>query len=656
MSRQQIDGYFQALDKQHMHVARLFIMWNFMEIGTDKWDFQVFDWAFESAAKYKVGIVATLMPNFGPTQKGFYYKTQDGAIAKSKRQLDESRIYIQTVVKRYQSHPALSNWMLYNEPGQMPAADSLAIDRFHVFLENKYKNISELNAAWLTGFSNFKEVSYSPNWSGGGFTWPISYLDWQNFWAEHLTWYLSEIAGEIRKLDTKTPLHVNPHALLDIPHRYQLSKWTEFLSSLGASIHPVWHFNDLQRQDYPFGISLVCDMVGSAAGNKPFWVTELQGGHNLYTGSQPVNPTKKEINAWLWTSIASGAEKTIFWCLNPRTQGGESGEWAMLDYKNEPSHRLIEAGKIAAEVEANKEFFDEAKPVKDNVIIAISPETMFLQERNGKGQNQIARQQKAHFLSVMACYKALTMKGYQPSLEFVDNIDWNSKSAKARMVIVPHATGLTDKQLASMKDFCNQGNTLVFSGLTGIFNESEKIRWNENSGYEALTGVKAMEVFTPENEGSFFLPYETFRIKTEAISAQKNPKGYFENALGNGKCILIPAMTDLKFWLNSEEKTYPAFLDGLAKAFKNPLQAEFQSDMPGSYVQCLSDGQKILTLVHVPANGKSKKVKLERKGEKLVKILSGKVLRSPSGSLAFEVESGETFVMMSEKAILPTKP
>jgi len=627
-----------------------------MEIGTDKWDFQVFDWAFESAAKYKVGIVATLMPNFGPTHKGFYYKTQDGAIAKSKRQLDESRIYIQTVVKRYQSHPALSNWMLYNEPGQMPAADSLAIDRFHVFLENKYKNISELNAAWLTGFSNFKEVSYSPNWSGGGFTWPISYLDWQNFWAEHLTWYLSEIAGEIRKLDTKTPLHVNPHALLDIPHRYQLSKWTEFLSSLGASIHPVWHFNDLQRQDYPFGISLVCDMVGSAAGNKPFWVTELQGGHNLYTGSQPVNPTKKEINAWLWTSIASGAEKTIFWCLNPRTQGGESGEWAMLDYKNEPSHRLIEAGKIAAEVEANKEFFDEAKPVKDNVIIAISPETMFLQERNGKGQNQIARQQKAHFLSVMACYKALTMKGYQPSLEFVDNIDWNSKSAKARMVIVPHATGLTDKQLASMKDFCNQGNTLVFSGLTGIFNESEKIRWNENSGYEALTGVKALEVFTPENEGSFFLPYETFRIKTEAISAQKNPKGYFENALGNGKCILIPAMTDLKFWLNSEEKTYPAFLDGLAKAFKNPLQAEFQSDMPGSYVQCLSDGQKILTLVHVPANGKSKKVKLERKGEKLVKILSGKVLRSPSGSLAFEVESGETFVMMSEKAILPTKP
>ena len=656
MNKAQIDGYFQKLDQQHMHVARLFMMWNFMETAPNQWDFQIFDWAFESAAKYKVGIVATLMPNFGPTHRGFYYKTQDGVIAKSRRQLDESRMYMQTVVKRYASHPALSNWMLYNEPGQMPAADSLAMDRFQSFLELKYKNIKQLNTAWLTGFSDFKQITYSPNWAGGGFTWPVSYLDWQNFWAEHLTWYLQEVASEIRKIDTKTPLHVNPHALLEIPHRYQLSEWTKFLTSLGASIHPVWHFNDLNRQDYPFGVSLVCNMVGAAAGDKPFWVTELQGGHNLYTGSQPVNPTTKEISAWLWTSIISGAEKTIFWCLNPRSQGGEAGEWALLDNKNEPSHRLIEAGKIAAEVEANKDFFEKASVVKDNIIIAISPETMFLQERNGKGQNQIARQQKAHFLSVLGCYKALKMKGYNPVLEFIDHIDWTSKSAKTRMVIVPHATSLTDLQLSAMKDFCNLGNTLLLSGLPGMFNENEKYRWSENSTFEALTGTKVLEIFTPENEGSFFLPYETFRAKTEPISARQNPKGYFENQLGKGKCIFVPAVTDLKFWLESEEKLYPAFLDEMAKSFKNPFQGDLKSEVPGSYLQSLSNGSKIITLVHVPASEEVAKVQFERKGEKLLKIMSGKGQRLTSGSLSFEIESGETFVVMSEKAILPAKP
>jgi beta-galactosidase len=428
------------------------------------------------------------------------------------------------------------------------------------------------------------------------------------------------------------------------------------LTSLGASIHPVWHFNDLKRPDYPFGVSLVCNMVGAAAGDKPFWVTELQGGHNLYTGSQPVNPTTKEINAWLWTSIASGAEKTIFWCLNPRSQGGEAGEWAMLDNKNEPSHRLIEAGKIAAEVEVNKDFFDKASVVKDNIIIAISPETMFLQERNGKGQNQIARQQKAHFLSVLGCYKALKMKGYQPILEFIDHIDWTSKSAIQRMVIVPHATSLTDKQLIGMKDFCNLGNTLLLSGLPGMFNENENYRWSENSAFESITGTKVLEIFTPENEGSFFLPYETFRTKTEVISAKQNAKGYFENQLGKGKCIFVPAMTDLKYWLESGEKSYPNFMNEMAKPFKNPLQAEMKSDIPGSYLQSLSNGSKVLTLVHLPATEKGTKVQFERKGEKLLKILSGKGIRSTSGSLAFEIEAGETFVIMSEKAILPAKP
>ena len=655
MSQEQVEGYFKTLDQHHMHVARLFMMWNFMEMEPNKWDFTVFDYAFDAAAKYNVGIVATLMPNFGPTHRGFYYKTQDGVIPKSRRQLDESKIYIDAVVKRYQNHPALSNWMLMNEPGQLPAPDSLAMERFHGYLINKYKVISSLNSAWLTGFTDFSQISYSPNWSGGGFTWPVSYIDWQNFWAEHLTWYLSDVASEIRKLDAKTPLHVNPHALLDIPHRYQMTEWTKFLNSLGASIHPVWHFNDLKRHEYPFGVSFVCDLVNGAANSKPFWVTELQGGHNLYTGSQPVNPTKGEISAWLWTSISSGAEKTIYWCLNPRTQGGESGEWAMLDYDNQPSQRLKETAEIAALVEQNANFFQNARPVKDRIVVAISPETMFLQERNGKGQNQLSRQSKAHFLSVIACCKALRMKGFHPQVDKIDQIDWMEKSAKPRLVFVPHASGITDLQLQNMKNFCKLGNTLVLSGLTGIFTETEKTRWNQNSDYEQLTGLKVLEVITAENEGTFPLPYETFRLKTRTKEATFK-EGCFYNALGKGQCITVPAMTDLSYYTHPENKKYPDFLAAIAQPFKNPDQADFVSSVAGSYCQSLSDGKTILTLAHVPASAKGTNVELRRKGERMLKTLSGKASRSTSDGLSFTIESGQTFVVLSEKTILQTKP
>jgi beta-galactosidase len=648
MSQKEIDGYFEVMDKHHMHVARLFMMWNFMETAPNQWDFQEFDWAFEAAAKHKVKIVATLMPNFGPRHRGFYYKTQDGAIAKSWRQWEESKIYIQTMVKRYANHPALGQWMLMNEPGQMPSPDSLAMDRFKVFLSQKYGSIEKLNSAWLTGFADFKEITYSPNWAGGGFTWPVSYLDWQNFWAEHLTWYLEQVANEIRKTDPKTPLHVNPHALLDIPHRYELKKWTRFLESLGSSIHPVWHFNDLKRSEYPMGIAFVADLVGSAAGEKPFWVTELQGGHNIYTGSQPINPSESEIKSWLWSSVMSGAEKTIFWCLNPRTQGGESGEWALLDYQAQPSHRLKMADSIANQVEKWTNFFEKAKPVYDQISLVISPETMFLQERNGKGQNQVSRQQKAHFQSVLGCYNALRMKGFHPKIVFMDDKDWLAKSAGKELAIVCHATALKESQLDNLKSFAERGNSLLFTGMAGIFSEEEKTRWLGENKISELTGAKPLEVMTAENQNLIKIPFETFWVKTELGKAKKNPSGLIENEFGKGKIYWMPAMVDLYHYLHPEEKTYPEFLEKICKPFQNKEQSEFVSEVPGSFCQTLKAGNQTVSMVFLPKGERSKAVTFGRKGEKKKEVLSGKAVEQKLPYASFSIPGGQTFVVATE--------
>jgi beta-galactosidase len=648
MSQTEIDGYFAALDRHHMHVARLFMMWNFMETAPNQWDFSEFDWAFEAAEKHKVKIVATLMPNFGPTHRGFYYKTQDGAIAKSWRQWEESKNYIQTVVKRYASHPALGEWMLMNEPGQMPSPDSLAMDRFKSFLTKKYGSIDKLNAAWLTGFSDFQNVTYSPSWAGGGFTWPVSYLDWQNFWAEHLTWYLAQVAGEIRKTDPKTPLHVNPHALLDIPHRYELKKWAGFLESLGSSIHPVWHFNDLKRPEYPLGIEFVADMVGNAAVEKPFWVTELQGGHNIYTGSQPINPTENEMKSWLWSSVLSGAEKTIFWCLNPRTQGGESGEWALLDYQSQASHRLKIADSIASKVEKWSAFFEKAKPVFDQISLVISPETMFLQERNGKGQGQVSRQQKAHFQSVLGCYNALRMKGFHPRIVFMDDKDWFAKSATKELAIVCHATALKESQLENLKAFAERGNTILFTGMVGIFNELEKTRWLGKNLISDLAGAAPLEVMTAENPHQIGLPFETFWVKTSVHSAQKSANGLLENGIGNGKVIWMPALADLFHYLHPEEKSYPDFLEKICKPFQNPNSSRFESKVPGSFCQSLQADNQFITMAFVPLTKVRVEVKLQVKGSKMKEVLSGKAVEKKLPDPSFSISSGQTFVVASE--------
>lgn len=53
-----------------MPVARLFLMWAYMEPDPGKWDFSLYDAAFRSAEKHHVRIVATLTPNDPPTHMG----------------------------------------------------------------------------------------------------------------------------------------------------------------------------------------------------------------------------------------------------------------------------------------------------------------------------------------------------------------------------------------------------------------------------------------------------------------------------------------------------------------------------------------------------------------------------------------------------------
>lgn len=572
MTPEQISQYFKILADHKMPVARLFLVWNWMEVAEGKWDFALYDACFDAAAKYGVGIVATLMPNQPPTYQGpeAYFKVQDGAAAKTERIWQKQAAYIQAVVKHYAKHPALDTWMLMNEPGQLPSPDSMALDRFRVAMKAKYGTIEKLNQAWLAGYGTFESIQYSENWAGGGFTWPTAFTDWQHFWREHLSFYLERIAKEIRKTDVEHPLHVNPHALLDIQEKYDLPYWATFLSSLGSSVHPVWHFDMLKRRQYTHGISLVGDYVGEAAGEKPYWITELQGGLNAYTGSKAITPTATEIKHWLWTGVGTAAQRTIFWCLNPRLKGTEAGEWAMLDYQNNPSDRLLAAKEVAEVMAANPETWANVQAVRPEVYLVQSHETMVLQQRAKvtEGGNP-ARTARAHKNAVLGTYQALLGRGVSPQVVTPDQMNWQRKDLKPKVAIVPHAQSLTDQQLEAMRTYAENGGTLVLTGLVGMFNEAEQLRYTQNSTLNQLIGGKVKAVGTTkgvEGDEAFFLdvaPFTATRVGTYA------GQPVWEHKLGRGRVVTVAAVAGLDAYhafQANKSQTWDQELVGIIKA------------------------------------------------------------------------------------------
>ncbi len=195
--------------------------------------------------------------------------------------------------------------------------------------------------------------------------------EFELFWRDYTTEYLGWIAKIVREEDPKGLTHVNNHLLFSNLPQYDFPQWMPFLSTLGASIHAAWHLGYFERQQYTMAIAANCDIIRSAAEPKPFWVTELQRGTNIFSGFDPLCPSEDDIAQWLWTCIGSGAERIVFWTLNARASVAEAGEWGMVTFQDEPTDRLTMSGNVAKVLLEENIFFEKAKTVKSESEILI---------------------------------------------------------------------------------------------------------------------------------------------------------------------------------------------------------------------------------------------------------------------------------------------
>lgn len=609
-----VERWFKTLADGRMPVARLFIMWNYVEREPGVWDFALYDQAFRAAEKYHVRVVATLTPNWGPPHRGYLYASQGGPVSDTETRLAEAREYVARVVARYRSSPALDSWMLMNEPGQRPAPDRLALQRYRLWLARKYGTVAKLNEAWMTDFASFVAVAHDPRWTAAGFafTAPAAFTDWQTFWRAHLAWYLGEVAAEVRRADPAHHVHVNPHALVGnlASNSFDLPEWRPFLDSLGASIHPSWHFGLLKREQFALGVSYVCDLVRGASEPHPFWITELQGGPNLYSSVRPLSPTREDIAQWVWTGVGAGADRVVFWLLNARAQGSEAGEWSLLDFNGRTSDRFDTASDIARVLERNAPFFHKARPVESPVTIILSLETMTLQDRFASNDSP-ARGRDAHVLEALGIYQALTELGIPARLKHLDDFDWRDSSQPPRLVILPHVTALTAAQARNIDAFVRAGNTLLVTGLTGFYDEEARFLPSARWPLADLLGARPKEVQTPAggtevawSRPPLTLPSQMWLGEIENDSAdvaarQDGRVTAVRKRAGSGEAVWIPSPVGMGAWFD-DGAPLATLLDDLTAPFTREQPFRFEGRQPGCLLRVLQNGNAYVTVV---ANG-----------------------------------------------------
>lgn len=580
---EEIELWFKRLNESGMTVCRIRMFEEYMKSENGMWNFELFDKAFRAAEKYNIKVFATLFP-----------ATPDNAIGGFKFPLSQEHeeqiaIYINKTVNHFKQFKSFYSWVLINEPGTGGAIPQTAY--------TKQK------------FESWKKKQRKPIYNSKGYPLLIDF-DKKKFLVDYNTWYLSWIAKEVAKYDTQSHIHVNNHQIFENVAEYDFIAWRSFLSSLGASAHPSWHFGYFDRNKYTMALAANCEIIRSGAGDLPFWVTELQGGNNTYSGSKAFCPTKEEIIQWLWTSIGTGAEGIIFWCLNPRSVGEEAGEWALLDFQNNASDRMKAAKEVVNCLESNKDVFSSVRPIESPISILYVRESLWVESKvqysDPKDTDYEGRLAGSVMKSTLAYYDVLAESGIKSNLKEMAEFDWSKKDYSGETVILANQIAIPSYYWENIRSFVRNGGKLIVEGLSAFYDENMLSLYNTGFPLSDVFGGTLCESKCIPGDFEVFFKKMNYPVhlwkgfianKTGVVIAKEDAGiTATRNRFGKGEVVWIPSLLGLGAKRSNNGLPLSLFLQEELKSQCKLIPFSFSSFYENIYMQTLQYEKGYLTI------------------------------------------------------------
>ncbi|MEE4194447.1 MAG: beta-galactosidase trimerization domain-containing protein [Anaerolineae bacterium] len=575
---EEIENLFRTLREHHLTVCRIRMFEKYIRTAKGGWDFSLFDIAFDAAQKYGIKIMATLFPMTEFTDVGgFKFPHTDAHLA-------QVAAYIHQLVRHYRTFPALWAWVLINEPGVVNLPDE-------PFTNEKF-------AAWKTTQPSAERSLH------GYYQFPF---EKERFLLEYNTWYLQWIADKIKQQDPEHHLHVNNHAIFQNVAEYDFPAWRTFLDSFGGSAHASWHFGYFDRSQYTLAMAADCSLVQSGAGEKPWLMTEIQGGNNTYSGFHAMCPTNEEISQWLWTILGCGGKGGIFWTLNSRASGFEAGEWAMLDMQDQPTDRLLAAADVAQTIHKNEEFFANAEPVTAPIHILYTRESLWIEKTLQRGGSHYeGREVGGVMKSALGYYQTLSDMGVTPHMGEIGEFNFALENYTGTAIILAHQVSIPSKYWDKLRSFVERGGKLIMDGLTAYYDEHAHCIMKHDFPLADLCGAHLKEF---KLKGNLFdlkvnrlrLPAHcwqgTLECQSAQPAAQENDKVCAcRNSFGKGEVLWMPALVGIAARMAGTEKLALLLKEELKDSIQQ-LQFGFSQYSPNVLLRTLQGGDDFLCVV-----------------------------------------------------------
>ena len=568
-----VAGWFRTMKECGMKACRIRMFESYCH-GTDSWDFSLFDRAFDYALENGIEVYATIFPDMEGNGIGGFKFPVDDAHEKT------VNAFTDALVAHFKDHPALGAWVLVNEPG----------------VEGELPDQPFTNAR----FEKWKQAHPHERFTPEGYP-VLVHFDTERFLLEYNSEYLSSIARRVRAIDPVHQIHVNNHQIFRNAAEYDFPAWREFLSTLGASAHPSWHFGYFSRDRYNLAMAANCDIIRSGAGPIPWLITELQAGNNTYSAFNAFCPSPEELAQWMWTGIGEGAGGVIFWTLNPRGIGGEAGEWALLNMQGGMSGRSEVARKTALALSSNASIFACAKPLESPVSVLYTRESLWAEKQVQLGDLSDPLYEGRHeggaMKSAVAMYEALMELGLKPLLGEMGEYCWTREDYSGKAVILSGQVCIPRRYYAPLRNFVEKGGTLLVEGLSFFYDEYMSDVFGHGFPLSDVFGATLEEVFcTPGDTRKDIGGRKMWVHLWEGIlKADGRKTRRIDHAYGRGRVVWIPSMIGLGAVREATVKDLSALLKEALKTGEQPIC--FSRYGKGLSLQVLRSGNGLVSVV-----------------------------------------------------------
>jgi beta-galactosidase len=406
--------------------------------------------------------------------------------------------FLEAIGRRYSSSEALIAWDCWNETRWAVHGDGYVchceatVESFRKWLAARHGDLDGLGEAWHRRYASWEDVVPGKQ-PGRPYT---DLVEFEAFLTFRAAGHAAFRADCLRRSDSNHPVlaHCGKPAVHSSGMDYEqaVSRGNDFdlaevLDGFGCSHFPAWE--NISTSELGTRI----EATRSATGDKPAWVSELQGGGSRAGfGVWPaVDPGTQQ--RWVWGAYGRGIKAVLFWCWRDEVFGRESSGFGITGSDGQSAGRLERLACTGSILRQHEALLDGYRPDAPEIAVLFSQGSYQLDwAENGNSAEQ-ARGSLTGWLSLFERVQlpyAVVDSNRPPGLDGI------------RLLVMPWPLVVPRVMAAAIVEWVRAGGTLVTESELDAFDEQGFYRYPEDRPMASALGIRSLGRRILEEEGT----------------------------------------------------------------------------------------------------------------------------------------------------------